>query len=288
MEVLKNINWDNVVSYMWKSADFKDVDNYLRNELVNYLESRHSFGVLFGCKLEVVAGFTLSVSPGLILFPNRQLVYFEGGEVNVAAADPALSRTDRISLEFAYENEASKANYYNVQITFNRAKKPLLKSTAGTPGGAIAPKVAADISIGSVTIGAAQAVLAHSDLLQDYSTFQISKDKSQFEREFPILNDQDPAEIAGISVDAAEVKGMSFTYHANRKTDDEDLRVIGKFVAVYDSVNAIWSSKYEHMGSDNLGFYPKISEAGVLEYKSTDMIGDNYEGKVTITEIKYF
>lgn len=283
---LGKINFDVLSNYIWKAGNFKLFGEYLNKDLLASIQSRHGFGIIEGCKVSHVAGMTLAISEGLILFSNGVLVSYPGEEFNITASDPDDIRYDRVSLKFKLENNTTVQNTANVDVVLDILHKAEPSVAVGVPGGAEPAKVPGEVSLAMITVGNGVAALNSSNIDQSQFHRGISQDKKKHQREFTILNNQAAdADLGDLRFDPALIKGFVFEYFITRKDEAQHKSKSGKFTAAYDDVAAEWYGEGE--AALEAGVTLGITTLGQLVYRSTNFSVTAYEGELIVTNVTY-
>lgn len=285
-EELGKINFDALSNYVWRAGDFKLFSDYKGKDLRSFIKSRHGVGVIQGCEVSHVAGMTLAISEGLILFSNGEIVSYPGEEFNITASDPDDIRYDRVSLKFVLENNTEVQNTAKVTVVLDILHKAEASVAIGVPGGAEPAKVPGEVSLAMITVGDGVAALTSSNIDQSQFHRALSKDIQKHQRKFSILNNQvDDADLGDVRFNPALIKGFVLEYFITRKDEAQHKSQSGRFTAAYDDGEAEWYGEGE--GSLGAGVTLGITTIGRMVYQSTNYSVTAYEGELLITNITY-
>lgn len=103
-----------------------------------------------------------------------------------------------------------------------------------------------------------------------------------------LLNNQAAGvDITGLLFDKTIYKGAQIDCDLYRQTDSSNLWESGTIYVTHDPVADVWRITWaSHFLDCNCTF--EISATGQVSYKSDNMAGANYEGKIRITNIRRF
>jgi hypothetical protein len=183
------MNWAGLFAYDIQPADMELFQSYMLGHSKDVLLGSRTKGLIFGGKLTVQNGLSLSVSAGLAVMPDGQLVNFPTQSFTLDAADPSNARIDRIELMSTLTNNTSVLDINSQSKTLDFLYVATPSVVKGTPATIPTTPVATSnkISLGFVTITAGQAALVAGNISQvvdagfDTSSITLG-DKSAFIR----------------------------------------------------------------------------------------------------------
>jgi hypothetical protein len=91
-------------------------------------------------------------------------------------------------------------------------------------------------------------------------------------------NQSSEANISNLIFDGSQVRGAIVQYTLYRRTDDIEYAQIGQFNIVYKTDDMTWILGAESYAGDNAGVTFSITNAGQIQYVSSNMAGANYSG----------
>ena len=94
-------------------------------------------------------------------------------------------------------------------------------------------------------------------------------------------------DITGLVFDKTIYKGAQIDFDLYRQTDSGNVWESGTIYLTHDPVADLWRITWASHFSD-AGVIFEVSATGQISYKSTNLAGTNYEGKIRITNIRRF
>lgn len=286
-EQLGYMNFNALSSYNWTKEDFTVNQNYIKKELRQYILSSHSYGILFGCKISVVAGFTISISEGLVIFSNGELVSVPALQIDVGASDPAQVRFDRLCLNYTVVDGQTVYNVANQPQILDKQKVGASNLVAGALGGAAPALPAGQISLGVIRVQAAAVALTSADLDQSHKYRNLSQDIRKHDRSYDVPNAiAVNTDFHDLYFDGAILSAVRIKYFCHRKDENQSKKSFGILTFINDEDSGDWRGEGES-SPDVTGLNLGIDVSGQVHFQTSAFSATDYSGKLTILDIDY-
>jgi len=288
---LGRINFADLALVVWKSAsNFLPMQDFLKDYDKTIYESLHGPGVISGCEVTVVAGLTVRIAAGIVLFDNGELCSVEQQDIVLSTADPTNPRIDRIELTFAFANNLTVENILSVIKQFDKLARGTGAGLPGTPAGSptIPAKTGGAVTLASVDVAALQTVLvaadiSQSDLFRDPSKFAKPKD---FDISIP-ASTAGQEDIKDLVADKARFRQVWLDYQIRRKTDTGSSGVVnsGTLHMFLNPEGLLWDFSDERHGNDDVLVDFDVDDAsGQVSWDVTLIAGTGPIGSFTFNK----
>lgn len=170
------MNWDNLLDYVVQPSDMGLFQRYMLDYTKQFVNAARTPGILSGGQISIVSGMQIQVSAGVVLMPNGQLASFPQLNATLANGDSANPRIDRVEIVLTPTNNTQVVDVNSTSKYLDTLYVASINILSGTPGAApVAPTATAvNISLGLITVAAAQAALILGNISQAVDTAFIT------------------------------------------------------------------------------------------------------------------